>query len=118
MEASSGLRNKENLEALVLGALRSGPLHGYAISKTIKEQGAGALRLGENRLYPTLHGLEKAGLVTAEWQPQENKPPRKVYQLTHAGHTELAKHRKQWEQYSAGVSAILGMHAKLEGDRG
>lgn len=102
----------------MLGALRRGPLHGYAISKAIKEQGAGALKLGENRLYPTLHNLERAGFVTAEWQPQENKPPRKVYQLTHSGHAELAKYRKQWEQYAAGVNSILGIHGKLEGDHG
>jgi DNA-binding PadR family transcriptional regulator len=106
------------LEALVLGVLRNGALHGYAISKAIKEQGAGALKLGENRLYPTLHNLESAGLVTAEWQPQENKPPRKVYQLTHAGHTELAKYRSQWEQYAAGVNSILGIHGALEGRNG
>jgi PadR family transcriptional regulator, regulatory protein PadR len=107
---------KSNLDALVLGALCDGPLHGYAIAKTIERKGAGALRMGENQLYPTLHKLEREGAVVAEWQPQENKPPRKVYSLTPAGEAELEKHRKSWSQYAAGVGSVLGLQA--EANRG
>lgn len=100
------MKFKGNLEALVLGALRDGPLHGYAIAKRIEN--TGALKMGENQLYPTLHKLERDGFVTAGWQPQDNKPPRKIYSLTQSGSGELEKLRKQWERYSAGMSAILG----------
>jgi len=112
------MRFKGNLEALVLGALRAEPLHGYAIARSIEKDGGGVLKMGENQLYPTLHALERDGYVQAEWQPQENKPPRKIYRLTESGKGELAKYRKQWEQYSAGMSAVLGIQTRLERSRG
>ena len=99
---------KGNLEALILGVLTSGPLHGYAIARAIEERGGGLLKMGENQLYPALHKLEREGQVEAEWQPQENKPPRKVYSLTEAGTGALAKYKKEWEKYASSVSAILG----------
>lgn len=99
---------KNNLEALVLGALRDGPKHGYAIAKAIEKAGQGALRMGENQLYPTLHKLERDGFVAAEWHPQEGRPPRKVYALTEAGTEELARHRERWAAFASGVSSLLG----------
>lgn len=110
------MRFRGNLDALVLGALREGPLHGYAIAKRIES--TGALKMGENQLYPTLHKLERDGLVTADWQPQDNKPPRKIYCLTEGGKGELAKLRKQWESYATGMSAILGSAPLKEAHHG
>lgn len=98
---------RSSLEALILGALQDGPKHGYAIAKAIEQKGAGVLKLGENQLYPLLHRLEREGHVTAEWQPQEGKPPRKVYALTDAGHAELEKYRKQWGAFAQGVGSLL-----------
>jgi PadR family transcriptional regulator PadR len=50
---------KGDLEALVLGVLQDGELHGYEISKRIKLISAKALQVGEGQLYPALHKLEK-----------------------------------------------------------
>ena len=69
---------KSDLEAIVLGSLQGQSLHGYEISKRISTKSEGLLRVGEGQLYPTLHKLEQAGLVTAEWVNQEGKPARKV----------------------------------------
>ena len=103
---------RSNLDALVLGVLRDGPLHGYAIAKAIESKGQGVLKMGENQLYPTLHKLERDVFVVAEWQAQENKPPRKVYSLTPAGVAELEKHRQAWTSFSTGVEAIIGAPMK------
>jgi len=99
---------KAELEALVLGALREEPLHGYRIALAIRAKSEEALKLGDNQIYPTLHRLESEGLVVAEWQTQLGKPARKVYALTPAGTTKLELRRKEWERYAAGITALIG----------
>ena len=98
---------KSDLEALILGVLQSGELHGYEIAKRIKEHGGEALAVGEGRLYPALHRLEADGKVLAKWQPQEGKPPRRVYEITDAGRKELSTQKAAFEKFTSGVGAIL-----------
>jgi PadR family transcriptional regulator len=98
---------KLEVEALILGALQDGPLHGYRISQSIKSKGEGLLKLGDNQIYPILHRLELEGLVRAEWQTQEGKPARKVYALTQEGGSRLETHRREWDRYVATFSALI-----------
>jgi len=100
---------KLEMEALVLSALESGPLHGYRIGQSIKVRSQGLLKLGDNQIYPTLHRLELEGFICAEWQPQEGKPSRKVYSLTESGHGRLAERRKELEKYIAAFSTAMGL---------
>ncbi|HLK13898.1 MAG TPA: helix-turn-helix transcriptional regulator [Fimbriimonadaceae bacterium] len=99
---------KAELEALILGALRDEPLHGYRIALSIRERSADALKLGDNQVYPTLHRLEHEGLVVAEWHQQTGKPARKVYSLTPVGTARLEELRKEWGKYAAGITALIG----------
>jgi len=99
---------KPTLEALVLGALWEGPLHGYRVSLAIRTKSEDALRMGDNQIYPTLHRLEAEGLVVAEWQQQLGKPSRKVYSLTGSGRARLEQLRKEWERYAASFIAVIG----------
>src|SRR5471030_1752676 len=89
---------KSDLEALILGVLHDGALHGYEISKRIKERGGETLAVGEGRLYPALHKLEADGKVTAKWEPREGKPPRRIYELTEIGRTELTVQQTAWRK--------------------
>lgn len=98
---------KGDLETLILGTLQVQALHGYEIAKQIKATSKTVLNVAEGQLYPSLHKLEEEGLVTAVWQPQEGKPPRKVYCLTEAGRAELVTKRTAWESFSQGVNAVL-----------
>lgn len=98
---------KSDLEALVLGSLQNGAMHGYEISKRISSRFEGTLRLGEGQLYPILHKLEEQGLVIAEWFSQEGKPARKIYSLTEEGIRQLAEKRQGWEKFSASIGSIL-----------
>lgn len=100
--------HKPDIEALVLGALRGGPLHGYRIAQTIKAQSEGTLKMGDNQIYPTLHRLEMEGLVKAEWQAQEGKPSRKVYSLADTGVARLTEKRREWELYARMFSSVIG----------
>jgi len=98
---------KGDLEALILGVLQDGDLHGYEIAKRIKQMGAKALQVWEGQLYPALHKLEKDGFVSATWIPQDGKPPRKVYALTDDGKKELAAQHKKWQEFSVVVETML-----------
>ena len=98
---------KSDLEALILGVLHDRALHGYEISKRIKERGGEALAVGEGRLYPALHKLEADGKVTAQWEPREGKPPRRIYELTEAGQLEFSSQQDAWKKFTSGVGSIL-----------
>jgi len=98
---------REDLDALVLAVLHSGPMHGYEISRRIRELSDKVLSAGEGKLYPCLHKLEEDGFIQAEWVPQENRPARKVYSLTDKGSGALAKKKKAWEEFAASVNTIL-----------
>jgi len=99
-----------DIKALILGTLQSEPLHGYEIVRRIRETG-GAGRLSEGQIYPYLHQLEEAKLVTAEWQTDTGAAPRRVYQLTPSGRTELSRHRAEWKKFISGVGSVLGSDA-------
>jgi PadR family transcriptional regulator, regulatory protein PadR len=104
-----GMAFKSELEALVLGALRDGPLHGYRIALAIRAMSEGALKMGDNQIYPTLHRLESDGLVSSEWEMQTGKPSRKTYSLTVQGRKRLKERQKEWEQYASNFSAVIGL---------
>ena len=98
---------RSDLDAIILGALVDGPLHGYAIVKRLHKHSDGLLKLGEGQLYPALHKLEKASMVVAHWDQQEGKPSRRVYSLTDAGREELKKQRTAWQKFSKSIDAVL-----------
>lgn len=110
---------RTDLEALILGALADGPLHGYGIVKRIRESAGEVLKLGESQLYPILYRLEKDGTIVSEWEPQEGKPSRKTYALTELGKKELERQKKEWAKFVTGISAVMGMpNFSKEGNRG
>jgi DNA-binding PadR family transcriptional regulator len=98
---------KTDLESLILGVLQESPAHGYEIARRVKTLSASALELGENRLYPSLKALEEDRFVEAIWEPQDGRPPRKVYRLTADGRRELESKRSKWLQFSQAVNLIL-----------
>jgi PadR family transcriptional regulator PadR len=107
-----------DIKAMILGTLQAEPLHGYEIVRRIRESG-GAGKLSEGQIYPYLHQLEEAGLVTAEWQTDTGAAPRRVYQITPEGKLELSSHRAQWEKFVAGVGSVLGSSViSMEGQSG
>lgn len=99
---------KGHLDALVLAALESGPVHGYAIIETIKARSGATFNLPEGTVYPALHRLEKAGLLKSDWVTPESGRKRRVYELTRAGTDSLAKRRKDWTAFSTAVESAIG----------
>ncbi len=63
-------------------------MHGYEIHQHLSDpDGLGLVwRLKQSQLYALLAKLEQEGYVTTTLELQDNRPPRKVFQLTEAGH--------------------------------
>ena len=99
---------KPDLESLVLGALKDGGLHGYAILKLVRDEGV-VLKAGEGQLYPVLHRLEDDGFIAGAWEPQEGRPPRRVYALTDKGTAELDRRRAAFVRQTGALGRVLGL---------
>ncbi|HSM59109.1 MAG TPA: PadR family transcriptional regulator [Candidatus Sulfomarinibacteraceae bacterium] len=81
------LASSPTLELALLGFLRRQPRHGYAIHGLLSDPaGLGPVwRLKRSQLYALLNKLEDAGYVTTSLEPQESRPPRKLFHLTSSG---------------------------------
>ena len=95
------------LPILVLKILhRRGPLHGYAITTQI-ETASQILRVEEGSLYPALHRLEEAQLVTAKWVVTSNNRRARVYEVTDAGRHQLERDEQRWRAVTLAVGQLL-----------
>jgi PadR family transcriptional regulator PadR len=97
---------KGHLDMLLLAALQARPAHGYAVAEALRTRSNGAFDLPEGTLYPALHRLERAGLVSSRWS-EVNGRRRRVYQLSAKGHRQLAKHQTEWRDFSRAVQAVV-----------
>jgi PadR family transcriptional regulator AphA len=72
-------------QPVLLGLLMSEPKHGYELHQEFNRELGRVWQIGLSQLYAQLKQLEEAGLVTAQTEPQPNRPPRKIYRLTPEG---------------------------------
>ena len=100
-----------NLEVLVLKALTSGAMHGYAITDWLERRAGGSLELVDSALYQALYRLEARRLVKPAWGITEKNRRAKFYQLTEKGRTELRAEAARWTRYAATITAILSSPA-------
>jgi len=97
---------KGHLDLLLLAAVQPGPAHGYAIAETLRVRSSGTFDLPEGTLYPALHRLERAGLLSSRWS-EVNGRRRRVYQLTRKGQQALAKRHDEWHDFVLAVQAVV-----------
>jgi transcriptional regulator len=98
---------KGTLDMLVLKALSFGTLHGYAISRWVRERTGGVLGIEDAALYQALHRLERRGWIESEWGLSENNRRAKYYELTVKGRRQLQSEDTQWRQYAEAVFSVL-----------
>ena len=98
---------KGHLDMIVLAALAAGPAHGYAVIEKIKRRSKQAFDLPEGTIYPALHRLEHAGLLSSRWITAESGRRRRVYALTRRGQQAFAGHRAVWQQFSDAMGDLL-----------
>src|ERR687896_2506259 len=90
------------LALMVLKTLEAlGPLHGYGIARRIEQTSGELLSINYGTLYPALLKLEQEGYVSSEWGVSDNNRKAKYYKLTRAGHRQLAREAREWEQTTA-----------------
>jgi PadR family transcriptional regulator, regulatory protein PadR len=96
------------LDLLILKSLALGPLHGWGISKRIRQLSSEVLQVNQGSLYPALYRLEDRGWVTAEWGASPEGRRVKFYTLTPDGRRQLASEQAGWRLFAVAVEQVLG----------
>jgi PadR family transcriptional regulator PadR len=98
---------KGSSELLLLSLLAERPMYGYQISQEMTERSKGYFAMKEGLLYPTLHRMEKEGLVSSQWQAAGEARRRKYYALTDKGQKMLREQTAEWENFIAVMQAMI-----------
>ena len=83
----------------------SGSRHGYGI--VVELERVACVQVKGGTLYPVLNRLEASGLVFSTWAPGVGGPGRKMYEISPAGSSELAKQTSEWLEFVEASSAFL-----------
>jgi PadR family transcriptional regulator len=95
------------LDLLILQTLQHAPLHGWAISRRIRDRSANVLEINQGSLYPALYRLEERGLIVADDGLSEQGRRVRVYRLSAAGKKHLANEVAGWRLFAKAVELIL-----------
>jgi len=74
------------LESVILQLLKENEMHGYQIIKEVRKEYG--VYFGPSTIYPLLNVLERRKLIRGKWEMHKNRP-RKTYQLTACGRSQL-----------------------------
>ena len=95
------------LDVLVLRTLMWGEMHGYAVSRWIRQRTDGVIEIEDAPLYKALHRLERTGCVEASWGVSENNRRARFYKLTPTGRRKLHEQESVWRRYAEAVFKVL-----------
>jgi transcriptional regulator len=95
------------LDLLILQTLALAPNHGWGISQHVRQVAGDALSVSQGSLYPALHRLEAAGVLSSEMTASENNRKARVYRLTPAGRRRLQSETADWRRFSLAIRRLL-----------
>jgi PadR family transcriptional regulator, regulatory protein PadR len=95
------------LDVLILKTLTWEPMHGYGVSRWIRQRTDDVLLVEDAALYQALHRLERKGWIESEWGLSENNRRAKFYALTVAGRKQLRTEAANWRRYADAVFKVL-----------
>ncbi|MGH7500617.1 MAG: PadR family transcriptional regulator [Longimicrobiales bacterium] len=95
------------LDLLILKTLVLEPMHGWGISKRIRQLSKDVLEVNQGSLYPALYRLEGRGWIDATWGVSDEGRRIKVYRLTAKGRRQFAAERAGWALFSEAVQHVL-----------
>ena len=98
---------KGNPSSLLLCLIEQQPMYGYQLIKELESRSQGYFKFKEGTLYPALHRLEKAGLISGQWQVLPSGRPRRYYNITTRGETRTATERVQWQDFIKAMRLII-----------
>ncbi|MEA2447694.1 MAG: PadR family transcriptional regulator, regulatory protein PadR, partial [Actinomycetota bacterium] len=91
---------------LVLAVLADSPIHGYAIMEALRTRSGDAVQVEGGTLYPLLHRLEEAGLVSSTWSTNTGRK-RRTYALTAKGRRSLEARKGTWKEFVTALGSIM-----------
>jgi len=97
------------LDLLILRSLRTGTMHGWAISERIQQISENVLEVNQGSLYPALHRLEHKGLIKADWGISELGRRARFYSLTASGRKQLEVEAENWNRFSEAIARVMRM---------
>jgi len=97
------------LDLLILRALHSEAMHGWAVSERIQQISQDVLRVNQGSLYPALHRLEHRGWIKAEWGISELGRRARFYSITASGRKQLGIEAESWSKLSGAIARVLRM---------
>jgi PadR family transcriptional regulator PadR len=107
---------KGSTTALILSILQNGPLHGYAIMRELEKRSEGFFQMTAALLYPSLHRMEKEGLIQSNWSSEGSVRRRKVYNITPEGVRRLAAEKADWRQFMRHLFRTLEISEPIHGE--
>lgn len=105
------------LEMVLLQLLEEQERYGYELVTLLEERAGGAFQTSGGTLYPVLYRLEEAGYLEPRWETRERGAPRKYYAVTDAGREELARRRREWDEFVRSVEALMTSATRGEGEK-
>ncbi len=97
---------KSTIDSLLLHLIDQQPMYGYQIIKELERRSQGYFKFKEGTLYPALHRLERAKLITGKWQVLPSGRQRRYYHITDKGRAALAEQQSQWQEFLAALHLI------------
>src|SRR5258708_4952218 len=101
-EKFSAIR-KVLLEFLILKIVASDKVY---VADMLERLSATEFKTQEGTLYPLLSKLRREGLVDYEWQESDAGPPRKYYELTARGKSQLEELNEYWKDINQTISQL------------
>src|ERR1044071_9955793 len=77
------------VDILILRTLAWQSMHGYGISRFVRERSGDAITIENAALYQALHRLERKKWVDAEWRLTDTNRRAKFYAVTSEGRKQL-----------------------------
>jgi transcriptional regulator len=105
--ASLGLL-QGTVDVLILRTLAWQSMHGYGISRFVRDRSKGTLDIDSAALYQALHRLERKKLVRSTWGVSETNRRARFYELTAAGRKQLVAEREELRSYMRALELVLG----------
>ena len=91
------------LEFLILKVVSGGKVYVADILERLRDT---EFATQEGTLYPLLSRMRRDGLVHYEWQESDVGPPRKYYELTARGRSQLADLNDYWKRLNTTIAQL------------
>ena len=95
------------LDLLILKTLLLGPLHGWGISKRVRQLSHDVFQIYQGSLYPALYRLEDKDWIESDWGESPEGRKVRVYRLTAKGKKAFAAEQATWRVFASTMNLVL-----------